>query len=428
MKKYIIFLICFLSISFSSCEDEKKIELTTDELARDGLYTTMKYHYLWDELMPQVNKNDYSNPYDLLEGMRYRKLDRWSYVQDYQEHLRQDQAIFVGHGIRIGLDENNKTRIVQIYNKSQLYAQGVRRGWIIKKLNGVELAPIFIAHDGDAYNTLMGPSQAGITTKFLFEMPDGQEIEISNTKATFTANTVIHFDTLELTTGTAGHIVFEQFVSASENELKNAFEFFEQHDINNLIVDLRYNGGGSLAILQNLAAHVAGSGKFNKEFLKYVHNEQQKSRNSTINFSSVASSVDMKRIVVITTRGTASASEDFINGLKPFMDIKIVGDTTHGKPVGMQGFVWGTKYIFFPITFTIQNTENYSDFYEGFAPDKYVIDDIAHDWNDRNEACLKEAINIIENGFTVTKSEYQHFRPTIFSEGKRPNFAFMINN
>ena len=437
MKKHLVFLICILFVSFISCKQDEPVIPPTedellDELARDALYNIMKTYYLWDKLMPEVKKENYPNPYELLEGMRYKKLDRWSYVQDYGEYEQQSNAIFVGHGIRIGLDENNQTRIAQIYKKSTLYDEGVRRGWIIKKLNDVELAPIFINNNMVAYNNLIGPSQAGITNKFLFETPDGEELTIEDTKASFTLNTVIHYDTLELKTGTTGHLVFEQFIKPSNDELEEAFTFFSQNNINNIIVDLRYNGGGDLTVLQNLAAYIGGSQVFGKPFLTMTHNEQRKSQDKTINFSSVSSPVNVGKMIVITTRMTASASEDLINGLKPLshLEITTIGDTTNGKPVGMYGFTYPSrqsKYIFLPIAFTLLNTDNESDFYEGFVPEKYVHDDIKYDWNNRNEACLKEAISLLENGSKSSKSEYNYRKPTIFSEGsKRPDYTFLI--
>jgi len=426
MKKYLVFIICIL-LSFASCKEKEPTIPTEDELARDALYNIMNVYYLWDKLMPVVKKENYSDPYELLEAMRYRKLDRWSYVQDYKEFDQQQRAEFVGHGIRIGLDENNKARIAQIYNKAPMYAKGVRRGWIIKKLNDKELAPIFINNDWAAYNNLIGPSNAGITNKFLFEMPNGKDTTITDTKSTFTYNTVIHYDTLELKTGTTGHIVFEQFIQPSVAELEEAFAFFSKNNINNIIIDLRYNGGGDLSVLQKLAAYFVGSSQFGKPFLKMTYNDQQKSQNRTINFGSVSSPVNVGQMIVITTRGTASASEDLINGLRPFMEIKTIGDTTNGKPVGMNVWQYQKRYVFLPISFTILNTNDKGDFYDGFAPEKYVPDDITYDWGDRNEACLKEAIFLLENGSVSSKSEYKYRKPAIFSEGKSPDYAFLID-
>jgi C-terminal processing protease CtpA/Prc len=431
MNRFLIILSAFSLFAFSSCE--KKVEpspevpQTADEIARDDLYDLMLTYYLWDKLMPAVKKEDYTGPRELLNAMRYKELDRWSAVQDYDDYLAQSQAIFVGHGIRIGLDETDKTRIVQIYNKSQMYAYGVRRGWIIKKLNGTDLAPIFIAGDGDAYNQLIGPSEEGITNTFLFETPDGKDSTLKVTKSTFILNTVIHYDTLVLKTGVTGHLVLEQFEEPSNAELQKAFTFFKQHNINNIIVDLRYNQGGDLYVLQNLAAYIAGSSRFGKPFLKLKHNEQQSSRNKTYNFNTVAAPVTVSKMIAITTRSTASASEDLINGLKPFIEVKTIGDTTNGKPVGMYGFEHEKAYFFWPIAFELENTLGQGDFYDGFFPEKYVPDDITHDWDDRNEACLKEAIYYLENGSVSSKSTYNYHRSIQFSEGsERMKSAYII--
>lgn len=432
MNKVSILLLAFILSFLSSCKKEDPEPVTNptaDEIARDDFYNIMKSYYLWDKLMPVVVKEDYSGPRELLEAMRYKELDRWSYIQDYDDYLNQSQAIFVGHGIRLGLDENNKMRIAQIYNNSPMYALGVRRGWIIKKLNDTDLAPIFIAGDGEAYYNLIGPSTAGVTNKFLFETPEGKDSTITTTKTTFTLNTVLDYDTLHLKTGITGHLVFEQFIEPSNAELEKAFAFFKGNNINNIIVDLRYNGGGDLTVLQNLAAYIGGSSKFGKPFLTLTHNEQQTSRNKTYNFGTVASPVSVGKMIVITTRSTGSASEDLINGLKPFMEIKTVGDTTNGKPVGMYGFKHSTLYMFWPISFALLNTAGEGDFYDGFFPEKYVPDDITHDWGDRDESCLKEAIYMMENGTVSAKSTYNYRRSVQLSESpERQNNAYFIEN
>ena len=430
MKRYLLFLVLLPVLFLSSCkkeEEEPFVPPTDDEVARNELYNVMNAYYLWYKLMPKVDKTTYPGPRELLAAMRYKELDRWSFVQDYDDYLKQSQAIFVGHGIRIGLDINNKTRIAQIYNSSPMYALGVRRGWIIKKLNDTELAPIFIAGDGDAYYNLIGPSTAGITNKFLFQTPEGKDSTITTTKAQFTVNLVIHYDTLHLKTGITGHLVYEQFEQPSNAELETAFSFFKANNINNIIVDLRYNGGGDITVLQNLAAYIGGSSKFGKPFITFTHNDQQTSRNKTYNFGTVTSPVSIGKMIVITTRSTASASEQLINGLKPFIEIKTVGDTTNGKPVGMYAFQYLKKYIFWPISFEILNTAGVGDFYDGFIPEKYVPDDITRDWGDRNEACLKEAIYLLENGSVSAKSQYSYHRSVQFSEGpERLNNAYFI--
>jgi carboxyl-terminal processing protease len=432
MKKLVI-LFFFSLLVLSSCKKDVAPADSASVInaqARDTLYDVMNAYYFWYNLMPVVVKTDYKDPYTLLDAMEYKTLDRWSYVQTYDQYVAQSQGSFVGHGIIMGLDPSNQVRIAQIYSNSPLYSKGVRRGWIVKKLNGTDLAPIFEANDNTAYNNLIGPSTANVTNTFLFQTPAGKDSTITSTKASFTLNTVILADTLHLKSGITGHLVFDQFIPPSNQELLSAFTYFSQNNIKDLIVDLRYNGGGDLSVLTNMASYVAGAAKFNTPFVKLTFNDKNTASNMSFNFNTVSSPLSITRLVVITTRGTASASEDFINGLKPIFDLKCIGDTTNGKPVGMVGFQFRTSYMFWPITFSLVNSAGNGDFYKGFVPDKYVPDDITHDWNDRNEACFNEAIFYLEHGSVSTKGLYVNGKQSSIKFSEKPdknNNAYIIN-
>lgn len=432
MKK-LIFIASLIAVILISCKKDVPpvvVAPTTDQEARDYLYTQMNQYYLWYTLMPVVVKEDYKDPYELLEAMRYKTLDRWSYIQTYEEYQAQSTGSFVGHGISMGLDASNQVRIVQIYKNSPLYSKGVRRGWLVKKLNGTTLAPVFIAKDGEGYNKLIGPSTADITNSFLFQTPAGKDSTITSQKSAFILNTVMTADTLHLKSGITGHLVFDQFITPSNQELKDAFTYFSQNNVKDLIVDLRYNGGGDLSVLTNMASYVAGSAKFSTPFLKLTFNDKNSKYNVTYNYNTISAPLSISRLIVITTRGTASASEDFINGLKPVLDVKTIGDTTNGKPVGMVGIPYQTDYMFWPISFTLLNALNQGDFYKGIAPMKVVGDDYTHDWNDRREACLKEAIYYLEHGTVSAKSlSVEPMKSGIKFDEKFPrnNNAYIIN-
>ncbi len=421
MKKLLIPIFIILTL-FSSCKKTDPepviVDNLTDAMARDSLYYLMKQWYYWYDLMPSVIKEDYADPYKLLEGMRYIKLDKWSFVADYNEFIAEMQGEFVGHGIRIGLDENLKARIAMIYSKSPLYAEGVRRGWIVKSVNGYDIAKII--HDGDAaaYNTAMGASTAGITNTFIFIKPDATEVEISSTKSSFTINSVLSYDTLHLASGVTGHLVFESFIEPSPAELAVAFDFFNTCNIKDLILDLRYNSGGYLYVAQGLASEIAGQAHYSSGsvFAVLQYNSKNLNQNYTYKFSDPESNLSLTRLVVISTRLTASASEAVMNGLKPYMDVISIGDTTNGKPVGMNGWSVGEKYFFWPITFKIINKNNEGDYFNGIVPQKVVSDDITHDFGDRNELCLKEAINYLETGSFSSKGYVPFYRYRQYSE------------
>ena len=424
MRK-IIFLLLALTMLTASCKKHEPVSNgVTAAMARDTLYYYMKDYYYWYNYIPAISKEDYADPYTLLKAMTYKTLDRWSFVADYDAFNAEMQGTFVGHGISIGLDENNVARIAMIYNKAPLYASGVRRGWIVKKVNNTEVAPIFISGDAAAYNTMFGPSTAGVTNTFLFQKPSGVDTTISSTKASFTVNSVLVYDTLKLKTGVTGHLVFDAFIEPSEAELGTAFTYFKAQNITNLIVDLRYNTGGYLYIAQELASYIAGNSVAGSVFVKLTFNDKLTSYNQAFPFLSASTTIGLSKVVFITTRSTASASEAVMNGLVSHnISVISVGDTTNGKPVGMSGYACGEKYWFWPITFKLVNSADHGEYFDGIAPDKLAMDDLKYDFSDRREASLKQAISYLETGSFTTKGA-ETFKRTR-TMGEKP--AWMSN-
>jgi carboxyl-terminal processing protease len=420
MKKLVFLPLIFMAL-FVSCKKDDIPPSLTDAMARDSLYKIMKVEewYLWYNLMPVVTKEDYPDPYKLLDAMRYKTLDRWSYILSEEEYNDQMSGTFVGHGFRIGFDGTN-ARIVMIYSNSPLYALGVRRGWIVKTINNTPVAPVLQLNDnGAAYSALIQPSKAGITNSFVFTRPDGTDLSVSSTKASFTLNTVLLADTLRLSSGVAGHLVFESFFNPAPSELATAFAYFQSMGIKDLILDLRYNTGGDLYIAQTLASYIAGSARQGTTFAKISFNDKHQIENMTIPFITIPNSLSLttSRIVVITTRSTASASEDVINSLKPFFSVVTIGETTNGKPTGMREWNIENTYHMFPVTFKVVNSQGQGDFFAGFAPDKPANDDITRDFKDRKELCLKEAIHYLETGsLSTTKNLISPVRYNQFSE------------
>jgi len=417
MKRFSILLFGILLIMGSCKKDDEPPEVTP-EMAKDSLYYIMNMYYYWYNLMPVVNKANYSNPTDLLNAMRYKELDKWSFVADYEKFIQQMGGGFVGHGIMVALSEDNKARIALIYKNSPLYSEGVRRGWIIKSLNGYDLAAILLAQDATAYNTAFGPKTAGVTNNFVFEKPDGSTVAISSAKKSFTINTVILYDTIWLDaagTKKAGHLVFDSFKLPAEQDLKTAFSYFKTNGVTDLILDLRYNPGGYLNISQQLASYIGGNSLSGKTFAMRSYNNNLQSQNDIYEFLTSSYSLTIPRVVVITSRGTASASEAVMNGLAPHMTVVSVGDTTEGKCVGMDGFICG-KYLFSPITFKLVNSLGHGDYFDGIAPDKIATDDITHDYDDRREVCLSEAILYLRTGSFSGKGSGNFVRTRTWSE------------
>jgi C-terminal processing protease CtpA/Prc len=402
MKKLLI--LPLLLMILLSCERNRDTDdRISPDAARDTLFSLMHEMYYWYRQMPVVDKSDYSDPYTLLEAMRYKPVDRFSFVADYDEYKAQMEGSFVGHGIRVRTDNEGRARISMIYDKSPLFAEGVRRGWTILKLNGVDIGALLVAGNRQAYNNAFGPAKEGVTNTFLFRKPDGTIFTIRSAKAAFQTNSVLLYDTLHLTSGITGHLVYESFIEPSEKELTKVFQYFTANNVKDLILDLRYNPGGLVNLSRKLSSYIAGNNVAGKILAKLEYNDQHEDFNHIFTFITTVYPLNLGRVVVITTRSTASASEFIINGLRPHISVITVGDTTYGKPVGYNAWDVGRKYVFAPTTFKIVNSLGQGEYYFGIPPDKAAPDDVTRDFNDRREASLKEAIYYLEHGNVSTK-------------------------
>ena len=405
-KSYIQKLLSILAFSliiFSiGCEKEKIADnIDNDdqksevEIINEKIYESMQDIYLWNDSLPDIAPSDYDTPEEFLSALRYQPIDKWSYIMSTTEFNQYfDQGEYLGHGILIALDNEENIRIGFVYKNTQAYQEGIRRSWIIKKIDGTDVTP-------ENVNSLLGSSEEAITNTILFLDGDENEKEIQLTKETVKINAVLHSETIEQDSKKIGYVVFQEFISTANNELKTVFEEFSSQSIDELIIDLRYNGGGLNSVAEYFASWIAGN-KSSSVFYKLLHNEENESRNVTVNFSGNVDALNLNRIFFITTNGSASASELLINGLKPYYDVKLVGSNTSGKPVGMYAISFRNyDYTLVPISFKYVNAQDVGDFYDGLTVDYPAEDDKTHMFGDPEESSLKEALSQISRGLSV---------------------------
>jgi C-terminal processing protease CtpA/Prc len=389
------FLILFLLGAFFSCkkeEPEPPQEPTVEEKARDRLYTIMKDWYLWYDKMPEVDVNDYKGPEDLLEALRYKELDKWSFVAEkslFESYFGAGQ--YLGFGFGYGYDEAGKIWISFVFKDSPLYPEGVRRGWRLTAVDDHVLAP------NEDLGPLMGDPVAGVQKKLTFLSPDSNTVSVTAIKDTISMNAVLLADTLHVNNEVVGHLVFQTFVQTAMEELDSAFAFFKSVNVSDLIVDLRYNGGGSLNVAQKLGSLIAGNANKGKTLCRLEHNDKRSNQDEDVPFQEEEYALNLNRIIYITSRGSASASEVIINGLTPFMSVSLIGDRTYGKPVGMHSWIYD-KYVFVPVSFKLVNANGEGDYFDGIPADDYAPDGLQYAFSDRREPRLKDAIIYIETG------------------------------
>jgi C-terminal processing protease CtpA/Prc len=163
------------------------------------------------------------------------------------------------------------------------------------------------------------------------------------------------------------------------------------------VLDLRYNGGGLVSVAQHLGGLIGGAPTSGKVFAEFFHNDKNASRNTVYRFEDPPQSLDLPRLVVIATRSSASASEAMINGLRPFMPVTVVGNTTYGKPVGQYSFDFCDK-VLIPVAFTVRNARGEGDFFDGIPADCAAPDDLDNQIGSASEASLAEAIHVLTRG------------------------------
>lgn len=402
---------------------------TEEDLLKDSVYLYTKEVYLWQDLIPgydQFNPRQYTGSTELESAQKVmnairklQPLDRFSFVTTEEESnsLQTGQDNDFGFFIKAAsIDQADPLDsifwfVTYAYDQSSAGQAGVQRGWYINKVNGTSIA--YDQSSVDVLNNVFFGSPTSAT--FEFKKPDGTTVSASLTKASFTANSVLYKNVLDAGGKKVGYMVFNQFFGQpSRNELAQTFTYFQSQGIDELVVDLRYNPGGSVETEDTLSNLIAPMAANNQTMYQYVfnstlqNNQHQLIRKklgygdifttaeNTVKFEK-AGSLNLSRVFFIVTGNTASASELTINNLKPYMDVKLIGDTTYGKPVGFFPIPI-FNYDIYPISFKTVNSAGNADYYTGFAPDHLASDGVNKNWGDENDPSLAAALSYISTG------------------------------
>jgi hypothetical protein len=392
-------LICCIAFLVITCERDI-LNPEQNKLTRSVLYDIMKEWYLWYDTMPAVNPGDYHSLNALLDALRYKPTDRWSYVMSTEEYdMYYGQGEYIGHGVGLVGDDEGRLWTGWIYNGSPAKELVVERGWQILIINGENIT------NETNLDSLLGDDKVGVVNSFTFRKPGGQTTNLDIEKKIVDVNSVLHSEIINLNDIKVGYLAYQHFLVTSVEELDAVFKEFQDNNIDDIVVDLRYNPGGQVDVAQHLGSLIAGEYAIKRDFVRLEYNDQKSERNLTRPFLDLEYMITPipERVFFITTRRSASASELVINGLmgligliRPF-EIYLVGDDTHGKPVGSIS----ARYIdstLIPITFRYMNRKNEGDFFDGLPANSYIEEDITKDFGDPEETLLQEVLYYIEHG------------------------------
>jgi carboxyl-terminal processing protease len=366
--------------------------LGKNSLVRD----TLRDIYLWYRQLPDLDPTLAASPEAYLEAVRYRPLDSsFSYVTDRvsNDALYSDsQAVAFGFLTRLVSEDDY--RVVLVYSESPAAAAGLARGDRILAVGGRTVAELIATGElGSAF----GPAEVGYSTDVRLRALDGSERAVTLAKQWVTIPTVSNTRLFDVGGRVVGYVHFKNFVGPSFGALDAAFFSLEMAGASELVLDLRYNGGGLVSVAQYLAGLIGGYRTDGQVFTQFLHNDKNGPLNQVLRFEQPVHALSLERVVVITTRASASASELLINSLRPFVKVVLVGETTYGKPVGQYGYTFCDK-VLAPVAFTLRNAVGYGDFFGGFAPDCPAPDDLGHQLADAGEASLSEALQYVATG------------------------------
>ena len=342
---------------------------------------------------------------DILEEVRVEK-DRWSFittVEQFEQYYQ--EGAYIGYGYGQKWDASDNLRITFVFDDSPLKEKNIERGWIIRKINGVKIDPSVDV------NELMGSNEVGVKNDFILESSYGETVDTTFAKEKISMNTVLHSSVIEHNGNKTGYIVINSFIEKTTDELFQAFQNISSKNVTNMIIDLRYNGGGMLSKANETGDYVVSDQHIGKIFSQLMHNDKKQEKNSQHKFKqdSLSLSWSFSSLYFITTQATASASEALINGMEPFTEVYTIGEKSHGKPVGMYAFYDNERhYAFVPVCFRVANANEESDYYNGLNVDVQSTDDITVPFGNNEENCLSQALYHIENGsFDMQKSVYR---------------------
>lgn len=352
-------------------------------------------YYFWYRELPLLNPANYASPQAYLEAARYRPLDNtFSYITSRAANAAfYGDSQFVGLGISTQVRETD-VRVLQVFPESPASEAGLNRGDRITEINGRSVAQLIATGEiGEAF----GASEEGVSIALAFVSRAGVERRATLVKRVVTIPTVSLTRTFQVDGRTVGYLFFRNFVEPSYAALDEAFTALRDAGATELIVDLRYNGGGLVNVAVHLGGLIGGVVTDGKVFAEFRHNDKNTSLNETLRFENKPRALTVSRVFVIATRSSASASELLINSLRPYLPVTVIGDATYGKPVGQYGFNFCDK-VLAPVSFKLVNVDGYGDYFDGIAADCVAADDAEHDLGAADEASLREALSVIRTG------------------------------
>ncbi|MEC4089753.1 S41 family peptidase [Pseudoalteromonas rubra] len=388
--------------------------------------------YLWYDELADNDPQDFSSVADYFAQLKTTQRnpdgslkDQFHFSNTYEEYQKEQQSgVTTSYGIhwsaiKTASPDRNFT-IAYIEPNSPAAATGLSRGDRLISIDGEDFV------DGDnvtLFNEALFPDDPKAYT-FAFRSVEGEEKSATMTAADFEQTPVQHTKVIAHGDKTVGYVQFNQFIPTAQEPLIAAFETFIDRGVNELVLDMRYNGGGLIHSAAQLGYMIAGDGSLSRNFGVTTYNDKRQGENRIYTFEprridwtrdvflndTTLPSLNLSKVYVLTTDDTASASEMVINGLRG-IDIEVIqiGTTTRGKPYGFLPAP-NCGMVYYTIQSKSANEKGFGDYASGFMPTPasqingetgldgkvpgcQVSDDLSRALGDENEQLLATALH-----------------------------------
>lgn len=349
------------------------------------------------------------------QSLLYKPVDRYSYSQptaQYVQFFTEGRQTGYGYSLTYADAAQTMLKVRYVEPASPVAAAGLQRGETIVSIDGYTPAQIVAGSPAPV-------TAAGIPRSFTVTNAAGATRSFTVSSADYPLtpvpiNTVYSVPAAGGGTAKVGYLLYSQFISGSSAALGTAIDNFRAAGVTELVVDMRYNGGGSTGVARNLASMIGGSALNSQTFAQFRYNDKLSANNFALAFTSAglpaAPLEGLSRLIFITSPSTASASEILINSLKPFKTVVQIGGTTFGKPYAFQPREsCGTTFS--AVNIDTVNAAGVGGFTSGLAPTCTVADDLNHALGDPAEARLAEALGYVSTGACPTGSTSVLFTP-----------------
>ncbi|MFD0862385.1 S41 family peptidase [Sungkyunkwania multivorans] len=439
-----------------SDRDDSITQASGELVEEDFIWKGLNLFYFWQDIVPDLADDRFTTNQEYTEFLRswnspeeqFYNLcyqhevivgssaaeDRFSFItDDYNELISLSTGEFRTNGVEFGLirfqDNNDVFGYVRyILPNSDASTKNIQRGDFFLGVNGTQITVdnfsslLFGSNDSYTLNMASIANASGFTSSgVLSSALELNNVDVALTKAAYTENPVFITKTIETGGKRIGYLMYNGFTSAFNTELNNAFATFQNPAITDLVIDLRYNPGGSVNTATALASMITG-GNAGQLFLKERWNskiqpqlsEDQISNNfaSQLSNGTDINSLGLSEVYILTTGSSASASEALINGLDPYITVKQIGTRTRGKnefsitlvddvgnslvynPGRVGNINPNNSYGMQPLVGRIENAAGFFDYTDGIAPETNLPEDLTDlgILGDETEPLLAEAI------------------------------------